>query len=70
MAPAGKSEDVPQGKVAPGPVDGPADIPGRREDFQLLGGNAVKNRAVICFPVLMAGNSLNASVLSKVPGPH
>lgn len=55
-----------------GPKDG-RDIPGqqdRREDFQLLGGNVVKNCAVICFPVPVAGNSLNASVSSKVPGPH
>lgn len=59
-------------KSLPLPMDGRY-IPGRRdwrEDFQLLGGNVVKNCAVICFPVLMAGNSLNASVLSKVPGPH
>lgn len=59
-------------KSLPVPMDG-GDIPGqrdRREDFQLLGGNVVKSRAIICFPVLMVGNSLNASVSSKVPGPH
>lgn len=57
-------------KSLPVPMDG-RDIPGLAgRIFSSLGGNVVKNCAVICFPVLTAGNSLNASVLSKVPGPH
>ena len=41
-----------------------------REDFQLLGGNVVKNRTVICFPNPIVGISSNALVFSEVPGPH